>query len=167
MTVVRTYAVPSQTECDGPGRTNVHGARTAPKAGKTKGKKIYLSECAGCYDTMYCSKECQNAAWSDHKASCKEAQRKRKEDEDKRNTKTKKTRTNGMQKQSSKRRKESMQCWLPLCLLRSTGSKKKKGKKSGGKKKKGKKYTLDWCILQLHIYRLVIFMILYSDVRPL
>lgn len=117
-------------ECDGPGCTNVHGARTAPKAGKTKGKKIYLSECTGCYDTMYCQKECQNAAWSDHKASCKEAQTKRKEDEDKRNAKTK--------LEEEERKYAVLASFVPT-LQGSTGSTKKKGEKSGGKKKKGKK----------------------------
>jgi hypothetical protein len=52
----------------------------------------------------------------------------------------KKTRTNVMQKQSSKRRKESMQCWLPLCLLCKVAlvPQRRRGKRAAARKRKEK-----------------------------
>lgn len=69
-------------KCDGPNCENVHGERLEPKEGIRKGKKISLQECSGCFETMYCSEECQADAWPDHKDMCKEIQRERKEKDD-------------------------------------------------------------------------------------
>mmetsp|Transcript_15954 Transcript_15954/g.34528 ORF Transcript_15954/g.34528 Transcript_15954/m.34528 type:complete len:366 (-) Transcript_15954:190-1287(-) len=119
-------------KCDGPNCPNVHGNRRVPEPGKKKGKKIRLNECLGCFETMYCSEQCQHTAWPDHKVVCKEAQRTRKEDEEK-----KKAQENFDQEAKMEAARAS---FVPLSLNpQGGGSKKKKGKKGGGKKKKGKK----------------------------
>ena len=74
----------SGRKCDHELCLNVHGQRKAAGPSEEKGKKVRLSECSGCYQVMYCSEECQKAAWADHKDACKEYQRKRKEEDDQR-----------------------------------------------------------------------------------
>ena len=120
-------------KCDFDGCPNVHGKREAPKPGQKKGRKTRLQECLGCYDTMYCSEECQKAAWPDHKALCKEAQRKRKEEEEKEKVRQK--------FDDEEKIAAALASFVPLSITPQGGGgvKKKKGKKGGGKKKKGKK----------------------------
>eukprot|EP00574_Skeletonema_japonicum_P011568 CAMPEP_0201721072 /NCGR_PEP_ID=MMETSP0593-20130828/5851_1 /ASSEMBLY_ACC=CAM_ASM_000672 /TAXON_ID=267983 /ORGANISM="Skeletonema japonicum, Strain CCMP2506" /LENGTH=414 /DNA_ID=CAMNT_0048211817 /DNA_START=71 /DNA_END=1315 /DNA_ORIENTATION=- len=118
--------------CDYDGCANVHGKRVAPKPGKKKGKKTRLQECLGCFDVMYCSEDCQKAAWPDHKAVCKEAQRKRKEEEEKGKARQK---IDAEEKMAA-----ALASFVPLSITpQGGGGKKKKGKKGGAKKKKGKK----------------------------
>ena len=119
--------------CDFDGCPNVHGKREAPKPGQKKGRKTRLQECLGCFDTMYCSEECQKAAWPDHKAVCKEAQRKRKEEEEKEKARQK--------LDDEEKMAAVLASFVPLSVTPQGGGgvKKLKGKKGGGKKKKGKK----------------------------
>jgi len=120
-------------QCDGPNCENVHGERLEPKEGERKGKKISLQECSGCFETMYCSEECQADAWPDHKDTCKEIQRERKEKDDQKKA------------QETLDREAKLEAarasFVPTNLTpqQGGGCKKKKGKKSGGGKKKGKK----------------------------
>ena len=119
-------------QCDGPNCENVHGERLEPKEGERKGKKISLQECSGCFETMYCSEECQADAWPDHKDMCKEIQRERKEKDDQKKA------------QETLDREAKLEAarasFVPTNLTpQGGGGKKKKGKKSGGGKKKGKK----------------------------
>ncbi len=123
-------------KCDYDGCANVHGKRVAPEPGKKKGKKTRLQECLGCFDAMYCSEECQKAAWPDHKAVCKEAQRKRKEEEEKEKARQK--------IDEEEKIAAALASFVPLSITPQGGGggggkKKKGGKKGGGKKKKGKK----------------------------
>ena len=120
-------------KCDYDECSNVHGKREAPEPGKKKGRKTRLQECLGCFDTMYCSTECQKAAWPDHKALCKEAQRKRKEDEEKEKARQK--------MDDEEKMAAALASFVPLSITPQGGGgvKKKKSKKGGGKKKKGKK----------------------------
>ncbi|KAJ7498332.1 hypothetical protein B0H11DRAFT_1909369 [Mycena galericulata] len=37
---------------------------------KSRGPKVSLQKCAGCKVDLYCSKECQKAAWKTHKVKC-------------------------------------------------------------------------------------------------
>lgn len=67
--------------CDGPGCAHVHGDRLQPNEGESKGKRVKLLDCTGCYETMYCSQTCQHSAWTEHKVLCREIQSKRKEEE--------------------------------------------------------------------------------------
>lgn len=120
-------------KCDYDGCANVHGKRVAPEPGQRKGKKTRLQECLGCFDAMYCSEECQKAAWPDHKAVCKEAQRKRKEEEEKEKARQK--------MDEEEKMAAALASFVPLTITPQGGGggKKKKGKKGGAKKKKGKK----------------------------
>lgn len=120
-------------KCDYDGCSNVHGKREAPKPGQKKGRKTRLQECLGCYDAMYCSEECQKAAWPDHKAFCTEAQRKRKEEEEKQKAKEK--------MDHEEKVAAALASFVPLSITPQGGGgvRKKKGKKGGAKKKKGKK----------------------------
>lgn len=47
-------------------RPRCHQCRGLPQDGATK-----LLLCGGCKDASYCSKDCQKAAWKDHKIICK------------------------------------------------------------------------------------------------
>ena len=122
-------------KCDYDGCSNVHGTRGAPEPGKKKGRKIRLHECLGCYDAMYCSEECQKAAWPDHKNFCREVQRKRKEDEEKEKAR--------QQMDQEERIAAALESFVPLSIAPQGGGgvrkKKKSSKKGGGKKKKGRK----------------------------
>lgn len=120
-------------KCDYDECSNVHGKREAPEPGKKKGRKTRLQECLGCFDTMYCSEACQKAAWPDHKALCKEAQRKRKEEEEKEKARQK--------MDDEEKMAAALASFVPLSITPQGGGgvKKKKSKKGGGKKKKGKK----------------------------
>ena len=120
-------------KCDGRTCENVHGERLEPEEGKKKGKKISLQECTGCFETMYCSEECQRTAWPDHKDMCKEIQRERKEKEDQKKAQEKMDREAKLE--------AARASFVPTSLMpqQGGGGKKKKGQKSGGGKKKGKK----------------------------
>jgi len=120
-------------KCDYAACSNVHGKREAPEPGEKKGRKTRLQECLGCFDTMYCSEACQKAAWPDHKALCKEAQRKRKEEEEKEKARQK--------MDDEEKMAAALASFVPLSITPQGGGgvKKKKSKKGGGKKKKGKK----------------------------
>ena len=120
-------------KCDFDGCSNVHGKREAPKPGQKKGRKTRLQECMGCYDAMYCSEECQKAAWPDHKAFCTEAQQKRKEEEEKEKARQK--------WDHEEKVAAALASFVPLSITPQGGGgvRKKKGKKGGAKKKKGKK----------------------------
>jgi hypothetical protein len=112
-------------ECDGPDCHYVHGERLEPEEGKSKGKKIRLEYCTGCYDKMYCSKKCHRAHWAEHKPICQEIQRERREKED---------------RKKIEREAAAAASFVPASIVPQAGSsKKKKGKGGGAKKKKGKK----------------------------
>jgi hypothetical protein len=120
-------------KCDHISCPNVHGKRVAPEPGQKKGKKTRLQECLGCFDAMYCSQECQKAAWPDHKELCKEAQRKRKEDEEKEKARKK--------MDEEEKMAAALASFVPLSITPQGGGgvRKKKSNKGGAKKKKGKK----------------------------
>eukprot|EP00985_Skeletonema_marinoi_P012761 scaffold6238_cov97-Skeletonema_marinoi.AAC.1 len=71
--------------------------------------------------------------WPDHKALCKEAQRKRKEEEEKEKARQK--------MDDEEKMAAALASFVPLSITPQGGGgvKKKKSKKGGGKKKKGKK----------------------------
>ncbi|KAL9182478.1 hypothetical protein ACHAXT_013130 [Thalassiosira profunda] len=119
-------------KCDGPDCANLHGNRMPQKPGKSKGRKIRLQECTGCFDTMYCSERCQHLHWPGHKEHCKAVQKKRKEEEKKKKAQEK------MDEEA--RMEAALASFVPLSITpQGGGGKKKKGKKGGGKKKRGKK----------------------------
>ena len=60
-----------------PGCQKVH--RSRPEGG---GKKVRLSFCAGCEDTLYCSRECQKSHRDAHRAYCKAKQCEKEEAEE-------------------------------------------------------------------------------------
>lgn len=117
--------------CDGPGCTNVHGTRLAPRTGERRGKKVRLQECTGCFGAYYCSEQCQRVAWPEHKETCKEIQRKHREEEAKRKEK--------QRVDDEAKREAVLASFVPPVVTHSGGGKKKKGRKGGGKKKGKKK----------------------------